>query len=61
MQTLIGATELENTIFRSDHVSNHLILKGVLGKDKTRMLQQIDDSIVYFGNHPEFEHAHYDY
>ena len=61
MKTLIGATELENTIFRSDHVSNHLILKGVLGKDKTRMLQQIDDAIVYFGKHPEFEHAHYDY
>jgi len=61
MKTLIGATELENTIFRSDHVSNHLILKGVLGKDKARLLQQIDDSIVSFGNHPEFEHAHYDY
>ena len=60
MKTLIGATELENTIFRSDHVSNHLILKGVLGKDKARMLQQIDESIVYFGNHPEFEHSHYD-
>jgi radical SAM superfamily enzyme YgiQ (UPF0313 family) len=61
MKILIGATELENTIFRSDHVSNHLILKGILGKDKTRMLQQIDDAIVYFSNHPEFEHAHYDY
>ena len=61
MKTLIAATELETTIFRSDHVSNHLILKGVLGKDKARMLQQIDDAIVYFGNHPEFEHAHYDY
>ena len=61
MKALIGATELENTIFRSDHVSNHLILKGILGKDKTRMLQQIDDAIVYFSDHPEFEHAHYDY
>jgi radical SAM superfamily enzyme YgiQ (UPF0313 family) len=61
MKILIGATELENTIFRSDHVSNHLILKGILGKDKTRLLQQIDDSIVYFGNHPEFEHTHHDY
>ena len=61
MKILIGATELENTIFRSDHVSNHLILKGILGKDKTRMLQQIDDAIVYFSDHPEFEHAHYDY
>ena len=61
MKTLIAETELETSIFRSDHVSNHLILKGVLGKDKARMLQQIDDAIVYFGNHPEFEHAHYDY
>ena len=61
MKILVGATELENTIFRSDHVSNHLILKAVLGKDKTRLLQQIDDSIVYFGNHPEFEHTHHDY
>ena len=61
MKTLIGATELDNTIFRSDHVSNHLILKGVLGKDKPRLLQQIDDAIVHFGNHPEFEHLHHDY
>jgi hypothetical protein len=61
MKTLIGATELDSTTFRSDHVSNHLILKGVLGKDKTRLLQQIDDAITYFSNHPEFEHIHHDY
>ena len=61
MKTLIGATELDSTIFRSDHVSNHLILKGVLGKDKARLLQQVDDAISYFSNHPEFEHVHHDY
>ena len=61
MKTLIDATELENTIFRSDHVSNHMVLKGVLGKDKSRLLKQIDTSIEYFNNHPEFDHGNFDY
>lgn len=30
--------ELQKTIFRSDHASNYLVLKGVLGKDKERMV-----------------------
>ena len=61
MRMLLGATELDSTIFRSDHVSNHLVLKGVLGKDKARLLQQIDDSIVYFNDHPEFDHGNFPY
>jgi len=32
----------ENTIYRSDHVSNNLILKGTLSKDKERLLREID-------------------
>lgn len=46
MRSFIDATELSRTIFRSDHVSNSLILKGVLGKDKESMLAQIDHAIV---------------
>jgi hypothetical protein len=61
MKTLIEATELESTIFRSDHVSNHMVLKGVLGKDKQRLLTQIDKSIAYFNDHPEFDHGNFDY
>jgi len=61
MKILLEATELSNTIFRSDHVSNHMVLKGVLGKDKQRLLEQIDTSITYFNNHPEFEHGNVDY
>ncbi len=61
MQTFIGALELENTIFRSDHVSNHMVLKGVLGKDKQRFLSQIEQTIDYFKNHPEFEHGNSGY
>ena len=46
METFIGATELEKSIFRSDHISNSLVLKGVLGKDKQRMLAQIQSAIA---------------
>ena len=61
MKTLIDATHLESTIFRSDHVSNHMVLKGVLGKDKQRLLQQIDESVSYFQQHPEFDHGNFGY
>jgi radical SAM superfamily enzyme YgiQ (UPF0313 family) len=61
MQVFIGALELENTIFRSDHVSNHMVLKGVLGRDKHRMLKQIEESIDYFRKHPQFEHGNFGY
>ena len=61
MRVLLGATELDSTIFRSDHVSNHLVLKGVLGKDKARLLKQRDESVVYFNDHPEFEHGNFQY
>ena len=31
------------TIFRSDHASNYLVLKGRLGRDRDRMLQELRD------------------
>ena len=37
----IGSLELTKTIFRSDHISNSLVLKGVLGKDKQALLGRI--------------------
>ncbi len=37
--------ELDNTIFRSDHASNSLVLKGVLGKDKQLFLAKIEEAI----------------
>ncbi len=61
MKTFVEALELEQTIFRSDHASNHMVLKGVLGKDKRRLIDQIDASIEYFQQHPEFEHGHFGY
>ena len=45
LRQMIGALELKSTIYRSDHASNQLVLKGVLGKDKERLLAQIDLAI----------------
>lgn len=55
MRTFIEHTDLDKSIFRSDHVSNHLVLKGVLGKDKQTMLDEIDDAIGHFKAHPEIQ------
>ncbi len=41
MYWLLDNLELESTIFRSDHASNYLILKGTLGKDKQRLLETV--------------------
>lgn len=45
LRQFVGALELKSTIFRSDHASNQLVLKGVLGKDKSRLMDQIDMAI----------------
>jgi len=46
MHNLISQLELEKTIFRSDHVSNSLALKGVLGRDKTALLHQLESAVA---------------
>jgi len=51
MHRFIGATTLEQTVFRSDHVSNALVLKGVLGRDKPRMLTEIEQAIAWARQH----------
>jgi Fe-S oxidoreductase len=45
LRQFVSALELKSTIFRSDHASNQLVLKGVLGKDKSRLMDQIDTAI----------------
>ena len=48
-EQLLSALELERTVFRSDHASNWLVLKGTLGADKARLLAQVRQAI----EHPE--------
>jgi radical SAM superfamily enzyme YgiQ (UPF0313 family) len=45
MKMLMENLNLNKTIFRSDHASNHLVLKGVLGRDKARIRGEIDLAI----------------
>jgi len=45
MERFLSALELERTVFRSDHASNWLILKGTLGADKARLLAEIRRAI----------------
>jgi len=49
MEILLTELTLKKTIFRSDHASNYLVLKGVLGQDKQVLLKQIKAAI----NKPE--------
>lgn len=45
MKLLMENLHLNKTIFRSDHASNHLVLKGILGRDKARLISEIDMAI----------------
>ncbi|MCP4413839.1 MAG: hypothetical protein GY808_14870 [Gammaproteobacteria bacterium] len=45
----LNILKLEKTIFRSDHASNYLVLKGILNKDKDKLIQQVEQAI----QHPE--------
>lgn len=47
MHRFISELNLNSTVFRSDHISNRLVLKGVLGRDKPQMLQQIEAAIAH--------------
>lgn len=49
MEQFLQALELKRTVFRSDHASNWLVLKGVLGAEKERLLQEVRSAI----GHPE--------
>lgn len=46
METLLARLDLTRTVFRSDHASNWLVLKGTLGADKERLLAQVRTAIA---------------
>jgi radical SAM superfamily enzyme YgiQ (UPF0313 family) len=52
MERFLSGLELERTVFRSDHASNWLILKGTLGAEKERLLREVRQAIA------APEHAH---
>jgi radical SAM superfamily enzyme YgiQ (UPF0313 family) len=46
LRELVAALELEGTIFRSNHASNHLALAGTLPKDRAAILAALDAVIA---------------
>ncbi|MCK6374286.1 MAG: B12-binding domain-containing radical SAM protein [Zoogloea sp.] len=46
MERFLSQLELRRTVFRSDHASNWLVLKGTLGADKERLLAQVRQAIA---------------
>jgi radical SAM superfamily enzyme YgiQ (UPF0313 family) len=52
MEWLLDTLDLENTIFRSDHASNYLVLKGTLNRDKARLLETVRTAIRRPGQVP---------
>lgn len=45
LKIFVENLNVENVIYRSNHVSNNLILEGTLSKDNPRLLRQIDEAI----------------
>lgn len=43
MKIFLEHTQLEQTVFRSDHASNYLILKGILSRDKDKLSERIQN------------------
>ncbi|MDD3354529.1 radical SAM protein [Zoogloea sp.] len=46
MERFLSQLTLNRTVFRSDHASNWLILKGTLGMDKEKLLEQVRTAIA---------------
>jgi len=46
MGEFISNLELQNTVFRSDHASNYLVLKGILNRDKEKLLKRIKSVLI---------------
>ena len=52
MKLLLSELELDKTVFRSDHASNYLVLKGTLGKDKEKLVNTVHMAIEQSENIP---------
>jgi radical SAM superfamily enzyme YgiQ (UPF0313 family) len=44
MRLFVENTDSEGTVFRSNHASNYVSLRGTFNKDKPLMLKQIDEA-----------------
>jgi radical SAM superfamily enzyme YgiQ (UPF0313 family) len=52
MKLLLSELDLKKTVFRSDHASNYLVLKGILGKDKEKLVNTVQMALDQSGSIP---------
>jgi len=52
MERFLSGLELRRTVFRSDHASNWLVLKGTLDADKERLLGEVRAALAHPENAP---------
>lgn len=52
MYWLLETLDLERTVFRSDHASNYLVLKGTLNRDRERLLETVRQALERPGTVP---------
>jgi radical SAM superfamily enzyme YgiQ (UPF0313 family) len=52
MRLLLETLELDDTLFRSDHASNYLVLKGTLNRDRQRLLATVRAALEHPGAVP---------
>jgi radical SAM superfamily enzyme YgiQ (UPF0313 family) len=52
MRRLLATLALDRTVFRSDHASNYLVLKGTLNADRDRLLAAVDAALERPGSVP---------
>ncbi|WP_278444693.1 radical SAM protein [Stutzerimonas kunmingensis] len=45
LEWLLEDLQLTDTVFRSDHASNYLVLRGILGADKPGLLRRVREAI----------------
>jgi radical SAM superfamily enzyme YgiQ (UPF0313 family) len=50
MEWLLQHLELDRTVFRSDHASNYLVLKGTLNRDRDRLLRIVRKALEQPGS-----------
>jgi radical SAM superfamily enzyme YgiQ (UPF0313 family) len=44
MLLFLNNVDSENTVFRANHASNFLVLKGTLNRDKEKLIKQVEDA-----------------
>ena len=53
MRGFLSALNLDRTVFRSDHISNVLTLRGTLSRDREKLVAQLDRFLIEVEKNPE--------